>query len=215
MVLPINIASSLALALLIAGKSRLNYFYRLLFYLPSILAGVAVFYLWRWIFNAEFGLMNTLLAAVGIDGPGWLTSTTWAKPALMIMQMWIGLGGAGMILYIAALQHVPAELYEAAEIDGANAWQRFRAVTWPALFPVTFFLFVTGVISGLQGATDAVLVMTNGGPFGRTTTLGYYIYEKAFINFEMGYAAAIAWVLFALVLSVTIFNWLKGGRSAD
>jgi multiple sugar transport system permease protein len=213
--LPVNIATSLGLALLICGKSRINYAYRLLFYLPAILAGVAIFYLWRWIFNAEFGLLNVALATVGIEGPAWLNSQAWAKPALILMQAWLGLGGAGMILYIAALQGVPRELYEAASVDGASPWQRFWAVTWPGVFPVTFFLIVTGVIHGLQGATDAVLVMTEGGPFGATTTLGYYIYQKAYVHFEMGYAAAVAWVLFALVLVATLFNWKKAGRSHE
>jgi multiple sugar transport system permease protein len=213
MSLPVNIATSLFLAVILIKKIRFTYFYRLIFFLPTILAGVAIFYLWRWIYNPEYGLFNTMLGVVGIQGPTWLTDPFWAKPAIMIMGMWIGIGGTGMILYIAALQNVPIELYEAAEIDGANAWRQFWAVTWPSVMPVTFFLFTMGIISGLQYGAEAVMIMTQGGPFGATTTLGYFIYTKAYVDFEMGYAATIAWVLFALTLSITILNWKKGGKN--
>lgn len=212
---PVNIATSLFLAVVLNKKIRFTYFYRLVFFLPSILAGVAIFYLWRWIYNPDYGLFNTVLGMIGVAGPSWLTDPTWAKPAIMIMGMWIGIGGTGMILYLAALQNVPQELYEASEIDGAGVWRQFWAVTWPGVMPVTFFLFTIGLINGLQYGAEAVMIMTGGGPFGATTTLGYFIYLKAYVDFEMGYAATIAWVLFVLILGITLLNWKHGGKNVS
>lgn len=211
--LPINMAGALGLALILNQKLRGVYFYRLVFFFPSILAGAAIFYLWRWMYNPDYGLVNAALAAVGIEGPNWLSSVAWAKPALMLMAFWLAVGGSTMMLYLAALQQVPVELHEAAHIDGANAWQRFWVVTWPAIMPVTFFIFTMGVIYGLQSGFDAAYIMTGGGPNGATTTIGYYIYTKAYVRLEMGYASAVAWMLFLLVLSVTLVNWRRGGRN--
>ena len=208
--LPVNIAGSLALALLLNRRLRGIGAYRLIFFFPSILAGVPIYYLWRWIYNPDHGLLNQLLSFAGIAGPDWLGSLFWAKPALMAMGTWMAIGGSGMILYLAALQDVPAELHEAAHMDGANAWQRFRLVTWPAVMPVTFFIFPMGIIYGLQSGLDAAYVMTGGGPNGATTTVGYYIYQKAYLRFEMGYASAIAWALFVLVLGMTLVHWRRG-----
>jgi multiple sugar transport system permease protein len=211
--LPVNMAASLALAIVLNKKIRFTYVYRLVFFLPSVLAGIAIYYLWRWMYNPDFGLVNAVLARFGIAGPRWLQSVVWAKPALMLMGSWISIGGSSMVLYLAALQGVSLELYEAAEIDGANGWQKIRAVTWPSVMPVSFFIFTMGLIHGLQAGFDAAYVMTGGGPFGATTTLGFYIYQKAYVFFEMGYASAIAWVLFLIILSVTLFNWRRGGSA--
>lgn len=208
--LPINLLGSLALAMLLDRKLRGAHAYRLIYFLPSILAGVPIYYLWRWIYNPNHGLLNTALAWFGIDGPDWLGSALWAKPALMLMGSWMAIGGSGMILYLAALQGVPKELHEAAHLDGANAWQRFRTITWPAVMPVTFFIFTMGIIYGLQAGLDAAYVMTGGGPNGATTTLGFYIYQKAYLRFEMGYASALAWVLFTLVFGLTLIHWRRG-----
>jgi multiple sugar transport system permease protein len=208
--LPINMGLSLFLAILLNQKIRGTYFYRLIFFMPSVLSGVAIFYLWRWMYNPDYGLINTMLAAIGIEGPRWLTEVAWAKPALMIMGSWVSAGGTSMILYLAALQNAPLELYEAAEIDGANGWQRFCNVTWPSVAPVTFFILTMGLIGGFQSGFEAAFIMTGGGPDGSTTTIGYYIYSTAYNAFEMGYAAAIAWVLFMIVLVVTLINWRHG-----
>jgi len=210
--LPLNIAGSLLLAMALNRRLRGAQAYRLLFFLPSILAGVPIYYLWRWLYNPQFGLFNSLLGLAGIAGPAWLQDAAWAKPAIMLMQSWMTVGGTSMVLYLAALQGVPRDLYEAAEIDGAGWWQQFRAVTWPGVRPVTFFIFTIGVIHGLQYGVDAVYVMTQGGPYGASTNLGFYIYRKAFVEFQMGYAAAIALVLFALIFTFTLLNWKKGGR---
>jgi len=208
--LPVNVGASLFLAILLNQKIRGTYLYRLLFFLPSILSGVAIFYLWRWMYNPDYGLVNQLLSAFGTEGPRWLTDPAWAKPALMLMGCWLAAGGTSMVLYLAALQNVPLELYEAAQIDGANAWQQFLKITWPSVAPVTFFIVTMGLIHGFQSGFEAAYIMTGGGPFGATTTIGYYIYNMAYVHFEMGYAAAIACILFALVLAVTLINWRQG-----
>ncbi len=212
LVIPVNMAGALGLALALNRKMRFSYVYRVIFFLPSILGGVAIFYLWRWMYNPDFGLINAALSTLGLEGPRWLTDPVWAKPALMVMGVWLGVGGGSMILYLAALQGVPTDLYEAAEIDGAGAWQKFRVVTWPSVMPVTFFIFTMALIGGFQSGFDMAYIMTGGGPFGSTTTIGYYIYTKAYVLFEMGYASAVAYVLFVIVLTVTLLNWKKGGN---
>lgn len=131
----------------------------------------------------------------------------------MLMGLWGAMGGVNMLLYLAALQGIPAELYEAAEIDGAGRFRKFVSLTVPLLAPTNFFIFVMSVISGFQGGFDAAFVLTQGGPAGSTTTLSYYIYNHAFVWFNMGYAAAIALVLFALVLAITALNWKFGGKN--
>ncbi|MCC6414338.1 MAG: sugar ABC transporter permease [Opitutaceae bacterium] len=210
--LPLNMAGSLLLAMALNRRLRGIWLYRLVFFMPSILAGVAIYYLWRWMYNPQFGLFNSLLALAGVEGPQWLLDEHWVKPALMLMQSWMTVGGTSMILYLAALQGVPSELYEAAEIDGAGWWARLRYVVWPSVRPVTFFVLTMGFIHGLQSGVDAVYVMTGGGPYGASTNLGFYIYRKAFVEFQMGYAAAISLVLFAIIFAVTAVNWRKGGR---
>jgi len=170
---------------------------------------------WKYMLNEEFGLVNRFLAVIGVDGPGWLTSYHWAKPAIMMVTIWTTMGGTNMILYLAGLQCIPPELYEAAEIDGAGSWQAFTQVTWPLLSPTTFFIFITSVIHGLQGGFEAAYIMTEGGPDGATTTMGYYIFNHAFQWFNMGYAAAIAMVLFVIILTVTLVNWRYGGRKVE
>ncbi len=151
-------------------------------------------------------------AKAGVDAPQWLTSYSWAKPSLMVMGFWAAVGSNNMLLYLAGLSNVPQELYEAAEIDGASRFQRFWNVTWPQLAPVTFFIVVMSIIGGLQGGFEMARSMTNGGPAGSTTTLSYYVYNEGFGTGRLGYASAIAWALFVLVFSVTIFNWKFGNR---
>jgi multiple sugar transport system permease protein len=223
--IPVNIMGSLLLAVVMNQKLRGIVVFRTMYFLPSIVAGVGTYLLWRWIYNADYGPINTMITnwfprwlndgirRLGVDWPPqWLTSVTWAKPALMFMSFWTVVGGYNMVLYLAALQGVSPELYEAANIDGANAWQRFWAITWPMVSPTTFFVFTMSLIGGLQGGFEQAFVMTRGGPAGATTTLGYYIYNHAFAWNHMGYAAAIAWVLFAAVFAVTLANWRLGGK---
>ncbi len=150
----------------------------------------------------------------GLLPPEWLAQYDWAKPALMLMGLWAAIGSNNMLLYLAGLSNISPELYEAAEIDGASARQRFWQITWPQLAPVTFFIFVMSVIGGLQGGFEMARVMTNGGPAGATTTLSYFVYTEGFSAGRLGYASAAAWALFLLVFLVTLFNWKFGNRQA-
>ena len=190
--------------------------FRTLFYLPQFTSGVAVFILWKSLYRPETGPINMGLESVfmslglAIVPPSWLAEIAWAKPAILVMGVWIFIGGQNMLLYLAALSNVPQELLDAAEVDGAGRWQRFRHVTWPQLAPTTFFITVVSVIGGLQGGFEQARVMTQGGPAGSTTALSYYIYNKMFQDLDMGYAAAISWVLFAFIFVATALNWRFG-----
>ncbi len=217
--IPLGMVGSLIVALAMNQKIKGIVFFRTTFFLPTICSGVAIFVLWRLIYNPDFGFFNVMIAKFGdiigipLKGPNWLTDENWAKPALIIMGLWQGIGGQNMILYLAALQGIPRDLYEAAAIDGANSWQKFWAVTWPHLSPTTFFIAVMSIIGGFQSGFDAAYVMTGGGPNGSTTTIMYYIFNNAFRWFNMGYAAAISWILFAVILVFTLFFWRFGGKT--
>lgn len=192
--------------------------FRTLFYLPTFTAGVAVMLLWKQIFNPDFGLLNESLrivfGLVGMDAelPRWLLDPAWAKPGLILMNLWIFIGGANMLLYLAGLSNIPRDLYEAAQIDGASTWAQFKNITWPQLAPTTFFIIVMTTIAGIQGGFEQARVMTNGGPAGSTKTLSYYVYEKAFEELELGYASGIAWILFLIIFVLTLVNWKFGNE---
>ena len=174
--------------------------WRTIFYLPSVVSGVAVALLWQWIFNADFGLVNYFLGLLGIKGPSWLLDPQWALPSLIVMSLW-GVGG-GMVIYLAGLQGVPTALYEAAEIDGAGALRRFAHITLPMVSPVIFFNLVMGLIGALQTFTQA-FIMTGGGPRRATYFYMLHLYNNAFQWLKMGYASALAWVLFFIILGLT------------
>jgi multiple sugar transport system permease protein len=194
--------------------------FRTIFYLPRFTAGVALMILWKALYNPKTGPINHALEGLfgflGLDAeaPSWLSSVVWAKPALMFMGVWTAIGGTNMLLYLAALSNVPRDLIDAAHVDGAGAWARFRHVIWPQLAPTTFFISIMAIIGGLQGGFEQARVMTGGGPAGSTTTLSYYIYNKAFIDLDLGYAAAISWVLFAIIFIATAINW-RFGKSLE
>jgi multiple sugar transport system permease protein len=240
--MPVAIFGSLALALLLNQRFRGLVAYRTLLYLPSFTAGVALMILWKALYNPDFGPVNVALRAFldatglagKVDLPQWLSATQnvlaldpekvridpaqlglGARDAIMVMGIWTAIGGGNMLLYLAALGNVPDELTEAASIDGAGSWAKFWSVVWPQLAPTTFFIVVMSFIGGFQAGFDQARVMTNGGPAGTTTTLAFHIYQKAFEEFQMGYASAISWVLFALVFAVTLMNWRFGNRSGD
>ena len=202
---PLSIFFGMSLALLLNAKIRGLRFYRTAFYLPSVLSGVAVALLWRWLFSPEFGLINLMLSYVGISGPSWLGDERWALPSLVMMSIW-GVG-ASTIIYLAGLQGIPTDLFEAAEVDGARGWDRLIHITLPMMTPVLFFQLVVGFIAALQIFTQAY-IMTNGGPNNATMFMILYLYRNAFQFFRMGYASALAWVLFIyiLVLTVLIFR---------
>lgn len=198
---PLQLIIGLTLAMLLNTKIAGMRFYRTAFYLPSVLSGVAVALLWRWLFSSEFGLFNVLLSYIGVQGPSWLGDERWALPSLVIMSLWSV--GASTIIYLAGLQGIPTDLYEAAEVDGARGWARFRYITLPLMTPVLFFQLIVGIIAALQIFTPA-LVMTNGGPNNATNFVLLYLYRNAFQYFRMGYASAVAWVLFLYILILTL-----------
>jgi len=204
---PAEMIGGLSLALLVNQKVRGVGGFRTIFYLPSVLAGVAYVVLWMWIFNPQGGLLNTLLGYVGIQGPRWLIDPNWALPSLLLMTFW-GWGRA-MVIYLAGLQGVPSELYEAAAIDGAGDWAKLRRITIPMITPTILFTLILSVISTFQTFTSA-FVATNGGPLDATLFYVLYIYRQAFQFFRMGYAAAMAWVLFLIVLTLTLILFRSG-----
>jgi multiple sugar transport system permease protein len=175
--------------------------YRTLYYLPSTISGVPVALLWMWVFDPAFGVLNNILALFGIQGPQWLFSTTWVLPAFIIMSLW-GVGGA-MVIYLAGLQGIPRQLYEAAELDGATVFVKFRFITIPMVSPVIFFNLIMSIIGSFQTFTTAY-VMTGGGPANASLFYALYLYQNAFQFFKMGYASALAWVLLIIVLALSL-----------
>lgn len=202
LVVPLGVALALAIALLLNQKVALLSFWRLVYYLPSVVSGVAVAILWGWVLNPRFGLLNQGLMAIGIaDPPRWLFSEGWAVPGFIMMGLW-GAGGA-MLLYLAGLQGIPTPLYEAADIDGANKWSKFWNITLPMLTPTIFFNMLMSIIGSFQVFTQAY-IMTAGGPNNATLTMVLYLYRKGFQHLRFGYASALAWVLFFIILVFTM-----------
>lgn len=199
--IPLQLTLSLFLAILLNQKIALLPLVRTLYYTPAVVSGVAVALLWTWIFNPDFGVINYALSLVGIEGPGWIYDENWALPALILMSLW-GIGPS-MIIFLAGLQGVPQQLYEAAEIDGAGLWRKFWAVTFPAISPVLLFNLVIGIINSFQVFTQA-FIMTDGGPHYATHFYVFHLYNSAFRDFEMGYSSALAWTLFMLILVMTL-----------
>jgi ABC-type sugar transport system permease subunit len=178
---------------------------RSIFFVPVIISLVAVALIASWIFNDNYGIINAALSAVGIGDVPWLSSARWAMTSLIIATLWIRLG-FNMVIYLAALQSIPTELYDAARVDGASGWRRFRHITWPLLGPTTFLLVIINIIYSLH-VFDLIYVMTGGGPGFSTTVLVQYIYQMAFTEGQMGYASAIGVVLYLLLLIFTVFQW--------
>lgn len=195
--LPLGMIAALALALLLNQKVRGIALYRTIYYLPSLVPAVASAILWLWLFSPEIGLINTVLGKFGIAGPAWLGDPVWAKPAMVLMGVW-GAGG-GVIIYLAGLQDVPTSLYEAASLDGAGSWSKFWNVTLPMISPIIFFNLIMGIIGMFQYFTQAY-VMTKGGPQDATMFYALHLFNSAFVDWKMGYASAMAWVLFAITL---------------
>jgi multiple sugar transport system permease protein len=200
---------SLSLAVLLTQKVRGIAIFRTLFYLPVVVPFVASALLWRYLFNKDFGPINGFLEWIGLDGINWLGSTDWALPSLVIISVW---GGAiSTIIYVAGLQHIPDHLHEAARIDGANGRQQFRYVTLPLLTPTIFFSVVTTVIASFQFFVPAY-VMTQGNPAKSTYVYNLNLYDKAFKWLEMGYASAMAWVMFAIIIVLTLILFRTSNR---
>jgi len=206
---PLNVVLGLLLALLLNQKVKGLSVFRTIFFLPSVASGVAVSLLWMWIFNPRFGIINILLKKIGIIGPLWLGSEAWAIPALIIMSIW-GVGG-GMLIYLGALQGIPTAFYEAATLDGAGAWKKLLHITVPMITPVLLLNLVMGVIVSFQVFTQAY-VMTDGGPNYATLFYVMYLYQQAFVWFNMGYASALAWELFVIVVGFTLVQFYLSNR---
>jgi multiple sugar transport system permease protein len=211
LVVPLGVGGSLLAALLLNQRLSGTTVYRTLYFLPHLTPTVAAALLWVWVLQPDFGLVNYMLDLVGITGPAWFGSTEWAIPALAMIALWNGIGGNRMMIFLAGLQGVPSELIDAAEVDGANAWQRFRHVTLPMITPTLFFNLVLSVIGALQVFTTA-LIATRGGPANATWFYALHIYTNAFQYFSMGYASALAWIFFLVMLAFTYVQFRASSR---
>ncbi|MGQ9854947.1 MAG: carbohydrate ABC transporter permease [Candidatus Oleimicrobiaceae bacterium] len=206
---PIGTIFCLAAAMLLNVRIRGISLFRTVFYLPTMVPAVATAIIWIMLLNPQFGIVNSLIRFVGGRPPGWIADPDWAKPALILMHTW-GMGGT-IIIYLAALQDVPVHLVEAALLDGANAWKRFRHVTIPMISPAILFNVVVNLISAFQYFT-AAYIMTDGGPNNATLFYALYLYRTAFVYVKMGYASALAWLLLILTLAFTLFILRTGRR---
>ena len=217
---PLGLTVALGLALLLNQPLRGIALFRTIFYMPAVIGGVATIMMWLWVFNPDYGLLNSVLlklcrllvhlgleAALQWELPRWIFSDAWAKPSLILMSLWET--GASMLIFLAALQNVPDALYEAADLDGAGRWKKFLYVTIPQISPALFFNLVMGVIGSFQVFSQAFL-MTDGGPNKATLFYVLYLYNKAFSDFEIGYASALAWILFAIIMFFSMLVFRSG-----
>jgi len=208
---PLGIITAFFMALLLNQKVKGMAVFRTMFFVPSIVPMVAGVVLWLWLLKSDGGLINTILGALHLPTPGWMSDPAWSKPALILMSLW-GVGG-WMLIYLAGLQDVPVDLYEAAEIDGASPLQRMLHITIPFLSPHLFFTLIMGFI-GAMGYFTQAFVMTSGkgGPVDSTRFFSLYLFQNAFMYWKMGYACAMAWILFILVLLFTLFLFKTSAR---
>lgn len=209
---PVGIAISLFLAICIDQKIRFKNFFKTTFFLPSVTSLVAIAVIWKWLYaGGKYGLLNHILSQVGLQPVDWLMSVKWTLPAIMVMSIWAGIG-YNMILFLAALQGIPATYYDAAEVDGANVWGKFAHVTFPFLKPALLFIVIMSFINSFQ-VFDQVYIMTGGsegsvgGVLDSALTIVAYLYEKGFQHWQMGYASALAYVIFACLFIVTLINF--------
>ncbi|MFH8516252.1 carbohydrate ABC transporter permease [Streptomyces gelaticus] len=201
---PFGMMLGLLVALALHTGLKAQGIFRTAVFLPQVTATVAIALVWLWIYNPGNGLLNTLLSFLGIDGPAWLASTSWAMPSVILVGIWQGIG-MKMLIYLAALQSLPKELYEAASVDGASKVRQFFSITLPLLKPATFFVLITSMISAFQ-SFDQIYILTDGGPANSTTMMTYEIYKSAFREFRVGYACAQSLVLFVLLMGFTLVN---------
>jgi multiple sugar transport system permease protein len=206
---PLSIALSLTVAILLNQGMPGENIFRTIYYMPSVVSGVAMSMLWLWLLDPNLGLVNVVLGWFGLKGPLWLQDPAWSKPALILMSLW-GIGPQ-MVIFLAGLQGVPQEMYEAAEVDGAGWLRKIRNITVPLITPTIFFNLVMGMIGSFQVFTSAY-IMTSGGPVNSTLFYVLYLYQNAFRFFEMGYASALAWVLFFIILAFTMLQFWISGR---
>ncbi len=207
---PIGNIFALAVAMVLAQKLRGVNVWRTIYFMPSVVSGVAVAVMWSFILNPDFGLVNILLDRLGIQGPGWIGSEDWALPSVVLIAWWTAIG-TQMVIYLAGIKGIPQVLYEAAEIDGAGNWARFKNITLPMLSPTIFFNLIVGIIGAFQ-VFDVPYVLTDGGPNNATRVYIYGLYEQAFIFTNMGYASLMAWVLFLIILVLTVITFRISSR---
>jgi multiple sugar transport system permease protein len=207
---PLCITGSLVLAVLVNNAVKGIKFFRTIYFIPSIVTGVVLSVVWLWMFNPQYGLINSFLAFLGIPGPLWLLDPNWSKPSMILMSVW-SIGGGRMLVFLAALQGIPNHLYEAVDIDGGSWWAKFKNITVPMLSPVIFLWTVLEIIFSLQVFVEAY-IMTQGGPLNSTLFYNLYLYNKAFNDFEMGYASALAWLLLIISLIITIIQFRLSKR---
>lgn len=201
---PLGLIVALGTAILLNKKFKSVGLFRTFFYLPVLCSSVATATIWYWLLNPQYGLINQLLRVIGINGPAWLYSSNWAMTAIVIMSVWMSFGG-NMMIFLAGLQGINPALYEAADIEGANSWQKFISITWPQLSKTTFLVTTQLIISAFQ-VFDQAYMLTQGGPGNSTITLVYYIYNKGFGGLEMGYASALSFLLFLLIFVFSLVN---------
>ena len=199
---PVATVVALGLALLLNTKVRFLAIYRTIFFVPSLVPVVSLVILWIWLFNGEYGLINTILGWVGVEGPNWLGDPKWSKPAIIFMSTW-GVGNA-MIIYLAGLQEVPQSLYDAADIDGANAWKKTINVTIPLISPVIMFNVIMSIIGSLQIFTQPYIMSETGSPARSIYFYSMYLFDNAFKFHKMGYASAMAWIMFIIIFCLTL-----------
>jgi len=210
-VVPFGAAASLALALLLNRTILGSGFFRTAFFLPVITSTIAIAVVWLWVYDDNIGLLNLILRGLGFQPVRWLTSSKTALLSMIIMNVWRN-AGYHMVIFLAGLQSIPESLYEAATIDGVNTFQRFRYITWPLLVPTTVFVLITNTIFTFQ-VFGPIYVMTGGGPARSTSVIVYYLYQRAFEFQEMGYASAVAWSIFIILIGLTLFQlWLSRNK---
>ncbi len=203
---PLQMGLGLLAALALNRGVRGQTFFRVAYFLPAVTSTIAAALVWAWLFNSNYGLVNALLSGVGVENvPRWLASTKWAMPAIIIVSVWQNVGYA-MVLFLAGLQNIRAELYDAAALDNARGWRRFWHITLPMLSPTTFFVLIISIIGSFQ-VFELVFIMTQAGPSNATNTLVFYIYQNGFMFYQMGYASAAAMILFAIVLIITMVQY--------
>jgi len=203
--IPLSMVLALVAALLLNHKLKGMSFFRTVYFLPVISSHVAIALVWRWIYNRDYGMINAILKWLHIPGPDWLGDPAWAMPAVILMSVW-AMMGTQIVLFLAGLQGIPADMYESADLDGATGWQRFRYITFPFLSPTTFFILIITLIGAFQ-VFDQAFIMTEGGPDNATLTVVFYLYNHGFKYFDMGYASSVAWILFLLIMIVTLVQW--------
>ncbi|KRE55914.1 carbohydrate ABC transporter permease [Paenibacillus sp. Soil750] len=210
--IPIGMFFSLLVAILMNRKLKGISFLRTIYYIPVISPIIAVSLLWQWILNNDYGLINDWIYQLfGIQGPNWLGDPNWVKPSFILMGLWGGIGGT-MVLYLAGLQGIASDYYEAATVDGANRWHLFRHITFPLLSPIHFFVIVMGIIGTFQSFSQMYIMATDGGPEYSGATIVFYIFNEAFKYFNMGYASAVAWVLGIIIFIITLIQFKLSKR---